>query len=316
MTINADGIADIKYKSWSMAGIIQFPKLLQELIKQKADIKVDVHNTFSGGERLLDKVIKQYFNNSIPEQLTIKKYEDSKLELIITLEERADEHLAIQGNKILAFIEPMKFDKSSKLSKEQREQIRNRFSFKENSYILVAGSVRESDEKRLMRAISGAMKILEDQGKYLEAIIIPRELDYGKKLEIDKGYSPEFKRRVRIHNTIGELADLYEIADIAYIGGTWDDEKGQNPLEAAVYGKRIISGPVFENNKEIYQTLIETGILKQAHTTSGLTRLICEPESDDINEIMLRTGVHIDKKRGASKEYAAKIIDKLNSFNT
>jgi len=306
-------VADIRYKSWSLAGIVQSPKLLQELIKLKPDIRIDVDNSYKNGEELLQRVTKPYFRGEFPSQITFNAFEQSELELKITTEKRSDDDLTIDDDKVYAFIEPIKFDKTAKLNKEQRKELRERFYLKDNSFVLVAGSVRKNDELNLMRAIKSAIDPIAEQGRYLEAIIVPRELSFGEELKRDTGYSEEFRKRLRIVNSEGELPHLYSIADVAYIGGTWGEDMGQNPLEAAFYAKRIIAGPSYENNKEIYNTLICTGMLKQANTSLKLARLIYEqPAQDELNEIMLRTGVWIDQHRGASEAYAKKIIDKLD----
>ena len=52
-------------------------------------------------------------------------------------------------------------------------------------------------------------------------------------------------------DTIGELASLYEFADLAFIGGSLVARGGHNVLEAAQFGKAILVGPHTENFRDI-----------------------------------------------------------------
>ncbi len=52
-------------------------------------------------------------------------------------------------------------------------------------------------------------------------------------------------------DTIGELASLYEFADIAFVGGSLVPRGGHNVLEAAQFGAAILVGPHTENFRDI-----------------------------------------------------------------
>ena len=45
-------------------------------------------------------------------------------------------------------------------------------------------------------------------------------------------------------DTIGELASIYQLADIAFVGGSLVAKGGHNILEAAQHGAAIVVGPV------------------------------------------------------------------------
>jgi len=97
-------------------------------------------------------------------------------------------------------------------------------------------------------------------------IIAPHEIDQENIQDIQK----EFPRSVlystlaaaqnNAHNAeeantliidnIGMLSRLYHYADIAYVGGGFGDDGLHNILEAAVYGKPVFFGPVYERHYE------------------------------------------------------------------
>ena len=63
---------------------------------------------------------------------------------------------------------------------------------------------------------------------------------------------------VLIINNMGMLSQLYRYATIAYLGGGFGDGGVHNVLEAAVYGKPVLFGPVFDKYIEAVE-LVECG---------------------------------------------------------
>lgn len=52
-------------------------------------------------------------------------------------------------------------------------------------------------------------------------------------------------------DTIGELASIYQLADIAFVGGSLVAKGGHNILEAAQHGSAIVVGPCTENFRDM-----------------------------------------------------------------
>jgi 3-deoxy-D-manno-octulosonic-acid transferase len=52
-------------------------------------------------------------------------------------------------------------------------------------------------------------------------------------------------------DTIGDLAAVYSVADLAFVGGSLIKRGGHNPLEPAQFGVPILMGPSFENFRDI-----------------------------------------------------------------
>ena len=57
-------------------------------------------------------------------------------------------------------------------------------------------------------------------------------------------------------DTIGELASLFQIASIVFVGGSLVPAGGHNFLEPAVFGKAIVVGPHMDNFAEITSDLL------------------------------------------------------------
>jgi 3-deoxy-D-manno-octulosonic-acid transferase len=52
-------------------------------------------------------------------------------------------------------------------------------------------------------------------------------------------------------DTIGDLAAVYGVADVAFVGGSLVKRGGHNPLEPAQFGVPVVMGPSFENFRDI-----------------------------------------------------------------
>jgi 3-deoxy-D-manno-octulosonic-acid transferase len=65
------------------------------------------------------------------------------------------------------------------------------------------------------------------------------------------------KERIVVLDTIGDLAAVYGIADVAFIGGSLIKRGGHNPLEPAQFGVPIVMGPSFENFRDIVAKMQE-----------------------------------------------------------
>lgn len=57
-------------------------------------------------------------------------------------------------------------------------------------------------------------------------------------------------------DTIGELASVYSLAAVAFVGGTLVPAGGHNPLEPAQFGVPIVMGPHYVNFREITEDLL------------------------------------------------------------
>ena len=52
-------------------------------------------------------------------------------------------------------------------------------------------------------------------------------------------------------DTIGDLASVYSLATIAFVGGSLVASGGHNPLEPAQFGVPVVMGPSFENFRDV-----------------------------------------------------------------
>ncbi len=86
---------------------------------------------------------------------------------------------------------------------------------------------------------------------------------------------------VLLLDTIGELASLYEFADIAFVGGSLVPRGGHNVLEAAQFGAPILVGPsqkTFATSSKFFATPTPCGLSTLQSLTPTVLQLL---ENDD-----------------------------------
>ena len=148
-------------------------------------------------------------------------------------------------------------------------QMQRILNLKSTSPVFVAGSTRGGEEAMVLDAFEMIVK------KYPETILIiaPRHIErtaeissllekrgfrYQLRSEID-GKVAKRTESVVIINTFGELFKLYSIATVVFCGASLVPLGGQNPLEAAVWGKVVLYGPSMEDFLDAKTMLEEVG---------------------------------------------------------
>lgn len=136
--------------------------------------------------------------------------------------------------------------------------------------VVIFGSTVEGEEALLIRCFK---VVLRD---FPQALIIlaprhPERFDAIAELLRTSGVS--FWRRsawnsaplaggVLLLDTIGELASVYSLADIAVVGGSFVPRGGHNILEPAQFAKPIIIGPNYQNFRDIVLAFLAQDALR------------------------------------------------------
>ena len=68
---------------------------------------------------------------------------------------------------------------------------------------------------------------------------------------------------IYIVDTFGESKRFYKIAATVFLGGSLTNKGGQNPIEPARYGAKILHGPNIKNFEEVYAFLRSLRISKE-----------------------------------------------------
>jgi 3-deoxy-D-manno-octulosonic-acid transferase len=114
-------------------------------------------------------------------------------------------------------------------------------------------------------------------------------------------------------DTIGELAQLYQIATAVFVGGSLVPAGGHNILEPALYGKPIIFGPHMENFAEIAEAFLANGAAVQVRHERELGEAVVALMNDPVRRARLGAAARalVDANRGAKDRTLAVITTLL-----
>ena len=173
-----------------------------------------------------------------------------------------------------------KFDVSGDLETARIDAAarRRELGWKAGTPVVVAGSTRPGEEAPLLEAFSGLQKILPTA----RLILAPRHLERLMEVEavLKRGGwhwvrrssgSPAEDADVLLLDTLGELRVFYALAcdaGAAWVGGSFGDFGGQNPLEPAALGIPVFFGPSMRHFAEVAEALIEAGGARRMGTDS------------------------------------------------
>jgi 3-deoxy-D-manno-octulosonic-acid transferase len=133
--------------------------------------------------------------------------------------------------------------------------------------IVVAGSTMEGEESIVLEAVGA----LGGGGRRPLLILAPRHperFDAVAELVERRGSSsvrrstdaaPGADTEVFLLDTIGELGRAYQLAAAAFVGGSLAPTGGHNPLEPALWGVPVLSGPHVHNFTEVYDEMTAAG---------------------------------------------------------
>lgn len=147
-----------------------------------------------------------------------------------------------------------------------------------DSPIIVCGSTAEGEEEPLL----AAFKAVQQQFPAAVMILAPRHPERFEKvaalisverftLQRRTQWQPAqpIRSGIFLLDSVGELAAIYELTDIAFVGGSLVPTGGHNILEPAQYGAAILVGPHTFNFREIV-SLFEQGGAVNTVTAEGL----------------------------------------------
>ena len=145
-----------------------------------------------------------------------------------------------------------------------------------------AASTHKGEEQILINV----HKILKKKYNNLLSVIIPRHIDRSKELvELLKGdnlkvhchsWKTQIPKNIDIYlvDTYGETEKFFNLIKIVFVGGSLVGHGGQNPLEAARHGCKVLHGPYVNNFKNIYNYLKQIHVTKEIKSEKSLKKNI------------------------------------------
>ena len=132
--------------------------------------------------------------------------------------------------------------------------------------VVVCGSTLEGEERMLLdawptvlaaepRAVMVLAPRHPDRFAAVETLIAERGFSTQKASEFGQHPVSVLPGSVFLLDTIGDLASIYSLGTLAFVGGSLIPSGGHNPLEPAQFGVPVLVGPSFQNFREIVDAM-------------------------------------------------------------
>ncbi|MCF6178408.1 MAG: 3-deoxy-D-manno-octulosonic acid transferase [Geopsychrobacter sp.] len=196
---------------------------------------------------------------------------------------------------------------------------------KTEEFVWVGGSTRSGEneilidchQRLLQRGIPSFLVLAPRHPRRFDAVaelLKKTDLAFVRRSEWQES-QPNTDYTVLLLDTIGELDQLYEFADVVFVGGSLVPLGGHNLLEPARCGKPVLHGPHMANSLEITKLLKEAGA---SRCVAGQEELL-ETLELLFSDLSLRTNMGrngrlmIEKNAGATHKTLEQIQPLLRS---
>lgn len=184
------------------------------------------------------------------------------------------------------------------------------FRIPESRLVLLAASTLKGEEQGVLAAFAAlrrahptALLIMAPRKpeRFEEAASLARAEGHRVVRRTDLAVDAEPKADVVILDTIGELAQLFHVGTIVFVGGSLVDHGGHNILEPAVHGKPIVFGPYMQNFAEIAERFLSNQAAVQVASADDLVEVVVRLAGDPVERARLGAAARalVEANRGA-----------------
>jgi 3-deoxy-D-manno-octulosonic-acid transferase len=199
-----------------------------------------------------------------------------------------------------------------------RERVLRFFRISPQRPVLVAGSTSKGEDEVVLAAFtklrtSGSNALLVIAARHPERFAEVERLCRAEGLatvrRTELAIDAEPRADAVVVDTIGELAEIYRIATVVFVGGSLVRAGGHNILEPAKFGKPIIVGPHMENFAEIAEAFLEQAAAVQVRSERELAEAIVSLMGDPVRRARLGAAARalVEANRGAKDKTLAAI---------
>jgi 3-deoxy-D-manno-octulosonic-acid transferase len=205
----------------------------------------------------------------------------------------------------------LKFDAAAlPLEARGRDRVLRFFRVPRDRVVVVAGSTMRGEELPVLRAFRRvkasapqALLVLapRHQERFDEAMHLARGEGFATMRRSELAIDDEPRTDVVVLDTMGELAHVYQIATVAFVGGSLVESGGHNILEPAVFGRPILFGPHMSNFAEIAAEFLAHGAAVQVSSARAFEEALVELLLDPVRRAGLGAAARalVEANRGA-----------------
>jgi 3-deoxy-D-manno-octulosonic-acid transferase len=209
----------------------------------------------------------------------------------------------------------LKFDSlevsSTALQARARDRVLRYFRVSGSRPVIVAGSTMKGEESTVLQAFRRVRSVApntllviapRNPERFGEAEQLARQEGWKVSRRSDLAIDAEPRVDVVVLDTIGELATVYQIATVVFVGGSLVATGGHNVLEPAVFGKPIVFGPHMQNFVEIAEAFVSNGAGVQLNGEEELEEALLSLMSDPVRRARLGAAARalVEANRGAN----------------
>ena len=274
-----------------------WPNIIHNLYKRK--IKIVLINA-----RITNKTYKKWFK-----LLNFSKNIFNKFDLSLSQNKETIIYLRKLGTRNIKNLGNLKFSETKRI--KIKNKVKN-FNLLNNKRVLFGAISTHYNEEIFCGKIH-----LELKNKYKKhiSIIIPRHINRAESIKNDL---ENLKLKVHLHSskikiknnidiylvdTYGETKSFLNMCKIVYLGGSIIKRGGQNPLEAARCGCKVMHGSNVDNFKEIYELLNKIGVSSKIKNVKDAKLIINKN---------LQTKIRLKKNINKINQLGKRILNNIN----
>ena len=232
--------------------------------------------------------------------------------------EQAAAALGVDPDKVEVIGDP-KFDSLQPLTVEDRNRLRKTFLLKEDTPVWVAGSTHTGEEEIILNA----HQQLREKYPDLILILAPRRIErinevvallQKKNLSFARRSSLEISEPVILLDTMGELAKVYSLGQMAFIGKSLIEPGGGHSLiEPLSHGLAVLHGPHIENIGHVADEAHTNGLAFTVHNAEEIVKTVHSllRHKERRMELAEKAKKLIEDQQGASEKMAETIQNVL-----
>ncbi|MCL5103943.1 MAG: hypothetical protein M1133_07505 [Armatimonadetes bacterium] len=204
------------------------------------------------------------------------------------------------------------------MSDHEKDELRSQYKLSKEARVFVAGSTNPGEDGPVMDAYLAARK----KHPELRLIIAPRQIErrneiseIAKQKDLTCGWRSEPStitgaEDVVILDTFGELARVYAIADVTFVGGSLIPRGCHSILQPISQGKPVFFGPYTFKAKDLVAQAKAAGVGFEVRNSDDLGAQIAQMLGDGplLDEISARCDTMMQANLGASRRTADALI--------
>ncbi len=172
--------------------------------------------------------------------------------------------------------------------KRQLDKLKQAAAIAPSEVVWVAGSTQEPEELMVARVYQK----LKCEFKSLRLVVVPRHPHRSDRIDsnLQQLGLPVLRRScfkqskigdpVILVDTIGELAEWWQISTVAFVGGSFGNRGGQNMIEPAAAGAAVCFGPNTWNFTQVVKLMLENKVAEQVNSEDELTDFVANCMGD------------------------------------